>query len=119
MIETGFIEWTIIDEWKELMKMLPIQRDTSLLLCAYEKHEIWARCLQRYAYKKRKERLHVIINDKQFTKEQKRERESRGEFPPILQWCGEWKRGEIRTAESFFCFDDVFMFVFVCVCFEN
>ena len=87
IIETGFIEWKMVDEWKELMKMLPIERDTSLFYARTENMKLWDRCLQRCAFEKRRETVHVMINDKQFTKVQKREKETRGEFPLILQ-CG-------------------------------
>ena len=61
--------------------MLPIQRDTYLLLCAYEKHEILARCLQRCAHEKRK---NTSRNGKrkQFKKRKKREKQNlRGGTP--------------------------------------
>ena len=69
--------------------MLPIQRDTYLLLCAYEKHEILARCLQRCAYEERKETLHVMINTKTIQKEKKRENQNLGGIPSTsVVWRG-------------------------------
>ena len=82
--------------------MLPIQRDTTLLLCANEKHEVFTTLRVQ---KRKRNILHVMINNKQFTilqntkgvpngrnnekeeKDQSKKRKNLGEIP-----SNQWRR---------------------------